>query len=206
MREWASSLRFTVELAASGEGRGRERYGFSRPAGSESGSSSGLSDSRVVAEVHARYRPEGHCCEVRAALERAAVDLGYSSFSEMTLSEPSILLTEPHAQFISEWITRYDQQYEQALTKLPRREFESISTVVVVAWVMPIGLWYVAGFSAQWWRPFLVRRRRTIGAIVLVLGAGLLVAGMMDSDSFAGGLGAMMLVGGFLVWRSEVSF
>lgn len=65
--------------------------------------------------------------------------------------------------------------------------------------MFPMGLWYAVGFTAQWWKPYFVHKRRSIGAVVLVLGAGTLVAGMTDSNSFLSGLGAMMLVGGFLV-------
>jgi hypothetical protein len=113
------------------------------------------------------------------------------------------LLSESNGTTVADLIARIDQEHQLTLDTLPAQQREAIVNSVAIWWGIPMALWFGVGYTSPWWRPLIVRRRQVIGAIILVLGAGSLVAGLVDSDSFAGGLGAMMLVGGFLVWRNK---
>jgi hypothetical protein len=85
------------------------------------------------------------------------------------------------------------------MTTLRNRQSGVIATAIAWRWLLPMGVWYALGFSARWWSPFVRQQRQVIGVVLLILGAGMLVAGMMDSDSLQAALGTMMLVGGFLM-------
>lgn len=202
MSVWASHLRRTVERFPTAGADALRRLDPSwqdeRP--EEPETYAGMSDREIVVQIHGRYRP--YLTTMPSdVLERNARRLGHSSFAQV--ASTTIPLSQSQAKKVGESIARIDAEHERALTELPMRQLEAVARAVALAWVIPMGLWYALGLSAQWWRLFFVRRRRVIGASVLVIGAGLLVTGIMESDSFGGGFGAMMLVGGFLLYRQE---
>jgi len=86
---------------------------------------------------------------------------------------------------------------------LPDRRFSTVLANVLGFWLVPMAVLYGFGSLVPRVWPFLLRNHQNVGMALLVLGAGVLVTGVMGSSSVAGGLGAMMLVGGFLAWRSE---
>lgn len=86
---------------------------------------------------------------------------------------------------------------ELAATSAPQQPV----TVPPVVWLAGIGalLWA----TSRWWVPWARKRARVLSSALVVLGSGALVAGLMDSDSAAGAIGAMMLVGGLLAWKTH---
>jgi hypothetical protein len=149
----------------------------------ECGTYDALSGAELIEEIHRRYRP-------------------YLTGSFDSRSPIDFLLTQANALKVAEKISQIDAEHTELLNTLGERQFNAVALPVVTRWAAPMALWYGIGFTAAWWRPFFIARRQLVGGTILILGAGSLVSGMMDSDSFAGGLGAMMLVGGFLIWKS----
>lgn len=214
MRQWASGLRMTVERSGidwtvfrdrQGTGGIARKPGWEEIRPEEAGTYSGMSDDQVVAEIHARYR--SYLTAVSdGVLDSIAVRLGYSSFRAMAEVPLPVVLAPPNDESIPQEIQRIDSEHERALMTLRTRQFEAVAGGVTRGWMIPMAALYALGYTAQWWQPFLTRRRRTIGAIVLVVGVGVFVTGLMESDSFQGAIGAMMLVGGFLLTRQEGAF
>lgn len=76
---------------------------------------------------------------------------------------------------------------------------------LALAWALPLAIWYGIGATAPRWRPLVKSNRSVIAAVMFVLGAGTLVVGFINSDSFSGALGAMALVTAYFVRGSQPS-
>ena len=97
---------------------------------------------------------------------------------------------------------KYKSQYAQP-APVPEVPHQAPPTDWSVAIFLVLVLLALAATAKWWWPPLRQNPARSVGAILLVLGSGLCVGGILDSDSAAAVIGTMMLVSGFLLFRKE---
>lgn len=193
MQQWAQELRNAVERRATPNRFRPNRFMYDlegHPRFEENGAYAGLADEAVIVAIHERYR-----------LYLNAVPATVKSLRPQDINVQPINLSQANADAIADSIGRIDKRYADALATLPAEQRKFVAGRLALRWALPLAVCYgLASLMPVWW-PTLRRRRRVFAPLLLVLGSGILVAGVVEANGLFGGLGAMMIAGGWLMLR-----
>lgn len=191
--EWATALRATVERSEAYDPEDDSKWAKLLDGPEAPGTYGRMSPHQIILEVHARYRPLFASMPVDE-LNVMAVRLGHVSFDAMAESRAHVALESEQVASIATSLANADSRHQQQVSTFRSRQLKAIGTRLLFAWALPMGMWFGVGSTASRWRPLLRTHRQVIPGIMFVVGAGALVVGFIDGNSFSGGLGAMVLV------------